>query len=109
MYYAKYIIKGEKDIKKNHDYTILRQVFDMARDGGDDRVEDKFYKRAILLLLQVRRISSSFWILETSRLRSGKKGKRSTLSHGWCFVSLTATHHLNALYAANTLVQLVSK
>ena len=42
--YAKYIIKGEKDIKKNHDYTILRQVFDMARDhGGDDWVEDKFY------------------------------------------------------------------
>ena len=24
--------------------VILRQVFDMARDGGDDRVEDKFYK-----------------------------------------------------------------
>ena len=42
VYYAKYIIKGEKDIniiqvlaniKKNHDYTILRQVFDMTRDG----------------------------------------------------------------------------
>ena len=29
---------------KNHDYTILRQVFDMARDGGDDWVEDRFYK-----------------------------------------------------------------
>ena len=41
MYYAKYIIKGVKDIKKNHDYTILRQVFDsIARDGGDDWVED---------------------------------------------------------------------
>ena len=26
VHYAKYIIKGEKDIKKNHDYTILRQV-----------------------------------------------------------------------------------
>ena len=37
-------IKGEKDIKKNHDYTILRQVFDMAREGGDDWVEDRFYK-----------------------------------------------------------------
>ena len=22
--YARYVIKGEKDIKKNHDYTILR-------------------------------------------------------------------------------------
>ena len=44
VYYAKYIIKGEKDIKKNHDYTILRQVFDMAREGGDDWVEDRFYK-----------------------------------------------------------------
>ena len=33
VYYAKYTLKGEKDIKKN---TILRQVFDMARDGGDD-------------------------------------------------------------------------
>ena len=45
VYYAKYIIKGEKDIKKkDHDYnTILRQVFDMmARDGGDDWVEDRF-------------------------------------------------------------------
>ena len=50
MYYAKHIIKGEKDIKKNHDYTILRQVFDMARDGGDDRVEDSFY----LLVLHQR-------------------------------------------------------
>ena len=38
VYYVKYIIKEEKDMKKNdHDYTILRQVFDMARDGGDDR------------------------------------------------------------------------
>ena len=45
VYYAKYIIKGEKDIKKNHDYTIfLRQVFDTAREGGDDWVEDRFYK-----------------------------------------------------------------
>ena len=46
VYYAKYIIKGEKNIKKNHDYTILRlrQVFDMAREGGDDWVEDRFYK-----------------------------------------------------------------
>ena len=43
-YYARYVIKGKKDIKKNHDYTILRQVFDMAREGGDDRVEDRFYK-----------------------------------------------------------------
>ena len=43
MYYAKYIIKGEKNIKKNHDYTIsiLRQVFDKAREGGDDWVEDR--------------------------------------------------------------------
>ena len=40
MYYARYVIKGEKDIKKSHDYTILRQVFDMAREGGEDR----FYK-----------------------------------------------------------------
>ena len=24
--------------------TVLRQVFDMARDGGDDWVEDRFYK-----------------------------------------------------------------
>jgi len=38
--YARYVIKGEKDIKKNHDYTILRQVFDMmARDGGDDWIQ----------------------------------------------------------------------
>ena len=44
VYYARYVIKGEKDIKKNHDYTILRQVFDMAREGGDDWVEDRFYK-----------------------------------------------------------------
>ena len=36
VYYGKYILKGEKDIKKNHDYTILRQVFGMARDGRDD-------------------------------------------------------------------------
>ena len=42
--YARRVIKGEKDIKKNHDYTILRQVFDMAREGGDDWVEDRFYK-----------------------------------------------------------------
>ena len=42
--YARYVIKGEKDIKKNHDYTILRQVFDMAKEGGDDWVEDRFYK-----------------------------------------------------------------
>ena len=61
------------------------------------------------MAFQVRRISSSFWVLESSRLRSGKKGKRSTLSHGWRFVSLTATHRLNALYAANTFAQLVSK
>ena len=44
VYYARYVIKGEKDIKKNHDYTILRQAFDMARDGGDDWVEDRFYR-----------------------------------------------------------------
>ena len=44
VYYARYVIKGEKDIKKNHDYTILRQVFDMARDGEDDWVEDRFYE-----------------------------------------------------------------
>ena len=24
--------------------TLLRQVFDMAREGGDDWVEDRFYK-----------------------------------------------------------------
>ena len=38
----RYIVKveGEKDIKKSHDYAILRQVFDMARDGGDDWVVD---------------------------------------------------------------------
>ena len=42
-YYARYVIKGEKDIKKNHDYTILRQVFDdVAREGGDDWVEYKY-------------------------------------------------------------------
>ena len=41
MYYVKYIIKGEKDIKKSHDHTILRQVFDMAKEGGDDWVEDR--------------------------------------------------------------------
>ena len=29
-------IKGEKNIKKSHDYTILRQVFDVARGGGGD-------------------------------------------------------------------------
>ena len=41
MHYAKciniiYYIKdkkGENDIKKSHDYAILRQVFDMAREG----------------------------------------------------------------------------
>ena len=44
MYYARYIIKEKKDIKKNHDHTILSQVFDMARDGGDDWVEDRFYR-----------------------------------------------------------------
>ncbi len=36
----RYIVEGEKDIKKSHDYSILRQVFDMARDGGDDWVVD---------------------------------------------------------------------
>ena len=43
VYYARCVIKGEKDInvKKNHDYTILRLVFDMAREGGDDWVEDR--------------------------------------------------------------------
>ena len=41
MYYARYVIKEEKDIKKNHDYTISRQAFDMAREGGDDWVEDR--------------------------------------------------------------------
>ena len=44
VHYAKYIIKEEKDIKKNYDYTILRQVFDMASDGGDDWEEDRFHK-----------------------------------------------------------------
>ena len=45
-YYARYVIKGEKDIKKNHDYTILRQVFDdVAREGGDDWVEYKYKYR----------------------------------------------------------------
>ena len=34
----------QKDINKSHDYTILRQVFDMAKDGGDEWVEDSFYK-----------------------------------------------------------------
>ena len=45
VYYARYVIKGEKDIMKNHDYTISisRQVFDMAREGGDDWVEERFY------------------------------------------------------------------
>ena len=40
------VIKGEKEIdfNKNHDYTILRQVFDMARDSGDDWVEDRFHE-----------------------------------------------------------------
>ena len=51
VYYAKYIIKGEKDIKKNHDYTILRQVFDMAREGGDDWVEQRIGELLLLLLL----------------------------------------------------------
>ena len=36
-------------MKKNHDYsdyTILRQVFDIAREGGDDWVEERrFYKK----------------------------------------------------------------
>ena len=36
------IIKGEKDIKKSHVYTVLRRAFDMAREGGDDWVEDRF-------------------------------------------------------------------
>ena len=44
VHYAKHIIKGEKDIKKSRDYAILRQAFDMAREGGDDWVEDRFYK-----------------------------------------------------------------
>ena len=30
VYCAKYVITGEKDIKKNHDYLILRQVFDLS-------------------------------------------------------------------------------
>ena len=38
------IIKGEKDIKKSHNYAILRQVFDIASDGRDDWVEDRLYK-----------------------------------------------------------------
>ena len=44
VYYASYIIKGEEDIKASHDYTILRQVFDMVRDGEDDWVEDRKQK-----------------------------------------------------------------
>ena len=56
VYYAKYIIKGEKDIKKNHDYTILRQVFDMAREGGDDWVEDRFYKGKKIEQVEVGRL-----------------------------------------------------
>ena len=38
-YYAKYIIIEEKDRKKNHDYTILREVFE---DGGYNWVDDRF-------------------------------------------------------------------
>ena len=38
------MLSGERDIKKNRNYIILRQVFDMARNGGDDWVEDRFYK-----------------------------------------------------------------
>ena len=50
VYYARRVIIGEKDIKKNHAYTIsisisiLRQAFDMTREVGDDWVEDRFYK-----------------------------------------------------------------
>ena len=38
-------IKGEKNIKKSHDYTILRQVFDVARGGGGDDwiIEDRLF------------------------------------------------------------------
>ena len=37
-------IKGENSIKKSHDYTILRQVFDVARGGGDDWIiEDRLF------------------------------------------------------------------
>jgi len=59
VYYAKYIIKGEKDIKKNHDYTTLRQVFDVARDGGDDWVEDTFYKEKEDRVVRIVRVVSS--------------------------------------------------
>ena len=43
--YARRVIKGGKDIKKNHDYTILRQVFDVARGGGGDDwiIEDRLF------------------------------------------------------------------
>ena len=33
VYYARYVVKGEKDMKKGRDYAILRQVFDMAGEG----------------------------------------------------------------------------
>ena len=42
--YARRVIKGGKDTKKSHDYAILRQAFDMAREGGDDWIEDRLYK-----------------------------------------------------------------
>ena len=51
VYYARYVnvIKGEQDIKKNHDYIIFKQVFDMARGGGDDWVEDSRFFLCIII------------------------------------------------------------
>ena len=43
IYYARYVKKGEKNIKNDHDYTILRQMFDIAGDVND-WVEDRFIK-----------------------------------------------------------------
>ena len=39
VYYARHIVKREMDIKKYHDYTILRQAFDMARDSRGKKIE----------------------------------------------------------------------
>ena len=35
---------NDDDYETLLNYTILRQVFDMAKEGGDDWVEDRFYK-----------------------------------------------------------------
>ena len=36
--------RGGEEMKINHNCAILRQVFDVVKDGEDDWVEDRLYE-----------------------------------------------------------------